>query len=455
MIDLSKRQQEMLNRLKEFTNMYEVVKNERNKYVNLIQASQQAAAEMKEKIGILQNEIDILHSESVSKDKALSKERAETGQITQNRDQLRSDANRALYVYRDKQELVDQQIAEIDKLNSIINSLEKEMVRLKKQYEIVVEERNYTGIQLIDRNDELCILYEKSNIQEQILHSGEVEFNKREAEIRMLNLEERRLKWHCGVVAKLQPKIPEYTGQVTKLKEELNSERKRSDMLSLDLETPANESRWRALEGKDLDHEELTHKIAELEERLNDKKEQLLEKELVLEEVGSLTERLRRQATEGRGETVDLAKRVNELQSRIKAMTRKTMACVSELSMYQASAIKLNEEMVARQEELTEANKRVEAGEAPTEDAERQWLRMVRDQEMRDRDREARVEEQRNIRTGASGMVLTTAEARPNAYIPSDLGIPKPYGGHAPFKPSEQGSSMRHIVKPQPREIQI
>jgi hypothetical protein len=37
--------------------------------------------------------------------------------------------------------------------------------RLKKMYEFAVEDRNYTGIQLIDRNDELCILYEKANIQ--------------------------------------------------------------------------------------------------------------------------------------------------------------------------------------------------------------------------------------------------------------------------------------------------
>ncbi len=46
----------------------------------------------------------------------------------------------------------------------IIMSLEKEMLVLRKKYEKACEDRNYTGIQLIDRNDELCILYEKSNI---------------------------------------------------------------------------------------------------------------------------------------------------------------------------------------------------------------------------------------------------------------------------------------------------
>ena len=37
--------------------------------------------------------------------------------------------------------------------------MEKEMLTLKQQYETAVDARNYTGIQLIDRNDELCILY--------------------------------------------------------------------------------------------------------------------------------------------------------------------------------------------------------------------------------------------------------------------------------------------------------
>ena len=70
--------------------------------------------------------------------------------------------------FRKKQENVDEQILDMDKLNSLINTAEKEMLRLKKQYETVVESRNFTGIMLIDRNDELCILYEKANIQEEV-----------------------------------------------------------------------------------------------------------------------------------------------------------------------------------------------------------------------------------------------------------------------------------------------
>lgn len=47
-----------------------------------------------------------------------------------------------------------------------------------------------------------------------------------------------------------------------------------------------------------------------LEDRLSDKKEALLEKELVLEEVVSLTKKLRKQATDGRAEALLLSKKV-------------------------------------------------------------------------------------------------------------------------------------------------
>jgi len=56
-LDLSKKCSEVNNRLKEFSALYDVVKNERNKYVSLIQSSSQALAEMKEKIKILMNEV--------------------------------------------------------------------------------------------------------------------------------------------------------------------------------------------------------------------------------------------------------------------------------------------------------------------------------------------------------------------------------------------------------------
>merc|ERR1719298_113018 len=258
------------------------------------------------------------------------------------RDQLRTDYTRIYNKAQALNEHVSQFVIEIDKLNSIINSIEKEMVILKRKNEQAVETRNFTGIQLIDRNDELCILWEKSNIQEKLLKKGEAAMLTKTEEIRSLKIDLKEVKRQLHVIQKKIPEVPKLIDEVMRLREQVANVRKRTDELSLELENPKSSLRkWRGLGGEDLDLQTLRMKTQDLEERLNDKKESLLEKELILEEVAALSDKLRQQAVDGRRGTMELSQKVNTFQSRIKEVTRKMMSTVSELSMYQATAHKL------------------------------------------------------------------------------------------------------------------
>ena len=439
--------------LKDCTQLYELVRNQRNKFVALIQASSQSIAEMKEKLKILSNETEILRVEAVSKDRLLSKARLDHSAADSERDHLRANLNRCALQFRERQASVDEQIAEVDKLNAIINMAEKDMLHRKKQYETGVETRNQTGITLIDRNDELCILYEKRTMQEEVLRQGELELQRRDDEIRMLKLEIREVSRSTDAARKVVHHIPKYDESAVSLQQQLLEARRKAQELSDALESPENRDRWRRLEGKVPDEEELSVKIGYLEERYNDKREQLLEKELILEEVSALSERLQQQAAEGRADTLELAKRVNGYQAKIRAITRRMMATVSELSMYKASSMKLQQERDELVERITEAAARMDAGLAPTEDAERDWYRLERERlELEEVPAAARDTHQTDDKSTG---IRTTAEPRPNAYVPSDLGIPRPYGGMAPFKPSEAGSTMRFIRRPAPKELLI
>lgn len=457
-LDLAKKWHETTNHLKEFSALYDVVKNERNKYVNLIQASSQALAEMKEKIKILHNEVEVLRNESLAKDKALVKEKLAHATAQCSRDSLRLDTNKSHDAYRVKQEQVEQQIVEIDKLNGIISQTERDLLRLKKKFELAVDARNATGVQLIDRNDELCILYEKANLQERALNDGEVALTRKDQEIRMLNIQLADLQRQLENARRQLPHLPELAKRILAIQDELKQEKDVTELLCRDLETPKNSERWRALEGDDPDEDQLSTKLTFLESRYNKKKEQLLEKELVLEEVTSLSNKLRAQASERRGETLELAKKVNEFQAKIKDTTRKMMAVVSELSMYQATAMKLQQERHDASVDVDECTKRLVAGLPPSAGCEQQLVRLqtqrLRDDELRASKQQARAAAQ-HAQNFPSQLTYTTAEARPNAYIPEELGIPKPYGGLAPFKPSQQGSTMRHIRVPQRRDIEI
>lgn len=245
--------------------------------------------------------------------------------------------NKLLAEYRQKQNIVEQQIQEIDKLNLVINNLEKQMLELKSHYEHAVEDRNLTGVQLIDRNDELCILYERSNQQQEALKKGEIELRKKEEEVRLITLQMNELKRQYLAATKRIPEIEKHQNQIVELENRLMLERNETDDLSTQLEDPQNVNRWRPLDGEDLTIEQLISKIRILEERLDIKREQLLEKDLILEEVSTLTERLKAQALNKKESSKSMVDELNTLQTKIRDVTKKMLATVSELSMYQVN----------------------------------------------------------------------------------------------------------------------
>lgn len=58
----------------------------------------------------------------------------------------------------------------------------------------VISERDILGTQLVRRNDELALLYEKIKIQQSTLNKGEIQYRQRLEDIRILKLEIRKLR---------------------------------------------------------------------------------------------------------------------------------------------------------------------------------------------------------------------------------------------------------------------
>jgi hypothetical protein len=112
---------------------------------------------------------------------------------------------------------------------------------------------------------------------------------------------------------------------------------------------------------------------------------------------------------------------------------------------------------VNREKLLEESKWKLEHGEAPTEETIKEFQREERKKQQQLETTMRREEELQRTQTlsGNGNVMKSTAEPRPTAYIPDDLGIPKPYGQSAPFKPSELGSSMRHIRVPNPKPIEL
>ncbi|OLP99581.1 Macrophage infectivity potentiator [Symbiodinium microadriaticum] len=133
---------------------------------------------------------------------------------------------------------------------------------------------------------------------------------RKEEEIRSLKIDLGEVQRQLIVVRGKMPEVESLAESVAQLREKVASVRKASEEMSRELENPKSSLRkWRKLGGEDLDQETLRVKIQDLQERLNDKKEALLEKELILEEVTALSEKLRNQALDGRQGTLELSQK--------------------------------------------------------------------------------------------------------------------------------------------------
>src|SRR5690606_21120079 len=86
---------------------------------------------------------------------------------------------------------LEQQANEIEKLTSFIKRVDEEALTQRKEYDQVVNERDILGTQLIRRNDELALLYEKLRIQQSALRQGEAQYAARLQDMRMMKLKIR------------------------------------------------------------------------------------------------------------------------------------------------------------------------------------------------------------------------------------------------------------------------
>ncbi|KAI8824342.1 uncharacterized protein EV422DRAFT_317338 [Fimicolochytrium jonesii] len=347
-LDGSKRCQEAVIRLKDFATLYDVVKNERNKYLNQIQATTQRAAEMKEKIKILSNEIEILRHEISHKDRELTRRRQTNTAAYAQRDSAKNEANKLLLQYRERRAEIDQNLSRIETLQMLITAVETDLVALRRRHETLLRTRNTTGMQLLDRNDELCILYEKLNLAQDVATRGESALADAQSDIRRLEIVIADLSRGVEIGKKKVAKkeVKEWEDRVAELGTLLKSAKERVSELSDKMETPVEGTRTRDLGGLDPSQKDLAEKMHRIEEQLAEREERILEKDLILSEVTTLTDRLKRQTLEGRTDSNEVASKLNDLSKRIKHTTKAMMARVSELAMHQAMAMGLYQEKI-------------------------------------------------------------------------------------------------------------
>uniref|UniRef100_A0A0P6J8G7 Coiled-coil domain-containing protein 146 n=1 Tax=Heterocephalus glaber TaxID=10181 RepID=A0A0P6J8G7_HETGA len=454
-----KKRREIHRRLKEFAKLYDAIRNERNKFVNLLHKAHQKVNEIRERHKMSLNELEILRSSAVTQERKLQNSLLKQANNITIRESMRSDVSKIVSKVQEMREKKEAQLSNLDRLAHVITAVEEEMVHLRRKYEKAVQRRNECGVQLIEREEEVSIFYEKIDIQEKLKLNGEIEIHVLEEKIRFLKLKISEKQRQIHVSQKLLPAKRALDAELAVLQIQFSQCTDRIKDLEKEFVNPESKNRTRLLPGKDLSQEEMIKKLDELELQLAKKEEKLLEKDFIYEQVSRLTDRLYSKTEACKLDTLHLAKKMNGYQRRIKDATEKMMALIAELSMKQALTIELQKEVREKEEFIFSCNSRIEKGLPLNKDIETKWLKVLRDEEMyamavAEKSREFLEAENHQLPNG----IYTTAEQRPNAYIPeadATLPLPKPYGALAPFKPSEPGANMRHIRKPVIKPMEI
>ncbi|XP_034019857.1 coiled-coil domain-containing protein 146 [Thalassophryne amazonica] len=430
----------------------DMIMEERNKYVKLKQIALQTITELTEQVKVLENETEIQHNVVFDKDRSLTKARMKISHSCKKRDRLHNNISKVSWKHHQVSEEFEDNKLELEKLSQRIELQEQTLLETTENHEAAAQRRSLLGVQLLEHEEVLCSYYEKVNLQEAAISKITAALETLEKEIRDLKLSIKGEKRQIELKKREVPLKKKMEGEITTLQIELSEARDQT------VQSLTQILAYKELKGADPSNAELVKKSVQLEVKLAEREKQVLEKELLLDQVIRLSKPMREKAENCKQDRLSLAIKLNELRAHIISTSHRMMATSAELSMKHAVALSLQQQIKEKEFQMERCQRRLEQGLPPCPEMEEEWRRMLRDKQRRRRDKEERerMAEEDKWRQLPNG-VYTTAEARPNAYVPDDdlLPLPKPYGALAPCKPPQPGANMRHYHKPTPKPVEI
>ncbi|KAI5618447.1 cilia- and flagella-associated protein 58, partial [Silurus asotus] len=343
-------------KLKQQQNLYEAMRAERNNYSKNLLDAQHDITDLKRKMKSMSQENGQLTEEIKSKETALSKEHQAIQHLKKEKESLKAELQRMKQQAQDTKKDMEIQKAEEHKLLKIIADADAEKAQQKKELDQVITERDMLRTQLVQRNDELALLSEKIKILQSILNKGEIQYNQRMEDIRLLKLEIKKLRTEKTVLNKTVSNAESLKHEVFIMQKELVKERTKCERLQEDLENPLNVHRWRRLEASDPSTFELIQKIHSLQRRLISKSEEVVKQELLLQEKEKLYVELKHIIARQPGP--EAAEQLYSCQQHLKKKTNQLKALTAELNMQESQTEKYKYEIEQVTAELQNVKKK-------------------------------------------------------------------------------------------------
>ena len=300
---------------------------------NLLEAYSQIA-ELKTNFRRMTGHIGQLKEETIIKDNKKQQEDAKKAIYMEENTKLEKSIAQIKQQIVSSEEMIKTQENDIARLKYVISEAEAEKAKQKKDYEMVMNERDILSTQLIKRDEELHLLYEKIKIQKSTLKKGEIYYQQKMEDIWNLKNQIKECKRKLIDAQKETQCIPDLKREIYLLEQEFLEQKQKAKYLSDELEKPLNVHRWRKLESTDIETYELIQKIQSLQKRLIAKTEEVSEKDVLIQEKEKLYIELKNILAKQSGP--DVTEKLVKYESNLKERRNQLKEMCGELKSYQA-----------------------------------------------------------------------------------------------------------------------
>ncbi|XP_059329211.1 coiled-coil domain-containing protein 146 isoform X2 [Ammospiza nelsoni] len=370
--------------------MCELMQIEKDKSIDLMRIAQWKAKEGEHRVKLLENNIENLRHAVMTRERKLQEDYMKIKKNERMKEFIKND-----YV-KVEQEMLENKEKEkylhVDSLTAAATHVEKEISQLHKNYERVIEQRNESGLLLREREEEVGVLYEKINRQEVLRRNGETKMQVMDEKISFLKLKLVEKKREVKLCFKELSVKNALDAQLVKVRTQYSQCRDKIKKLEENYGDATNESRKQEMGGKDPSPPELLKRIDKIEAELVQKEQRLLKIDFLCENISDLTDRMRTVVESGRQDMLLFARRSNELQSDINRKTQQIRALFAELSMKQAFALRLQQEIRDKEQSVMTASWMISQGLSPPKAEMDDW-KILDSEKIQKAEAEARAEE--------------------------------------------------------------
>ena len=344
MRELQKKISEDQAKLKHKQNLYEAVRADRNLYSKQLVESQEEISSLKKKFRLTNHQIDQIKEEISSKDHCIVKEHFHHHSVDKERELLKNELTKIRKQVLSSEQIIENQHVEVLKLTRIIEEADLERQRQSNELIAIISERNLLTAQVVKRNFELGEMYDKIKVQRSNLRIGEQHFFKILATQKSLQTQLIGvIKKHNSTIETLGG-LEEVKRKVLKLEKELLQEQSKRQALTDELAGPMNVHRWRVLESSDPQRFERIRQIQSLQKELIDKADEVVEKDLLIQEKEKIYVELKNIISRQPGPEVE--EQVMTYQLTLKDKQKQLSAMNNELDMYRLQVQTYKDEIV-------------------------------------------------------------------------------------------------------------